>query len=58
MSKTELAGGAAGAATAFAGEAEQAVLDDELNTIAGHLNTQHARLVDATVELLSFPDRW
>jgi hypothetical protein len=31
---------------------------DELNTIAGHLNTQHARLVDATVKLLAFPDRW
>jgi hypothetical protein len=34
------------------------VLDDELNTIAGHLNVQHARLVDATVQLLAFPDRW
>jgi hypothetical protein len=47
-----------GATTAFAGEAEQAVLDDELNTIAGHLNAQHARLVDAAVQLLAFPDRW
>jgi hypothetical protein len=58
MSKTELAGGVAGTPTAFAGEAEQAALDDELNTIAGHLNAQHARLVDATVKLLAFPDRW
>ena len=58
MSKTESAGGVAGTATAFAGDAEPAVLDAELNTIAGHLNAQHARLVDATVELLVFPDRW
>ena len=58
MSKTESAGGVAGTATAFAGEADQGVLDDELNEIAGRLNSQHARLVDATVELLAHPGRW
>ena len=48
----------AGAPSAFAGEADQAVLDETLNEIAGHLNAQHARLVDATVELLAHPERW
>ena len=46
------------APSAFLGEAEQVVLDAELNDIAGHLNVQHARLVDATVALLTHPERW
>ncbi|MDX2379124.1 MAG: DUF222 domain-containing protein [Acidimicrobiia bacterium] len=58
MGGTEQPGGVVTATSAFAGESEQVVLDAELNEIAGHLNTQHARLVDATVELLANPGRW
>ena len=33
-------------------------LDDELDEIAGHLNAQHARLVDVTARLLAHPGSW
>ena len=33
-------------------------LEDELDQIAGHLNSQHARLVDVTVRLLAHPGSW
>ena len=33
-------------------------LDGVLNEIAGHLNAQHARLVDVTVALLAEPSVW
>ncbi len=33
-------------------------LDDELDQIAGHLNAQHARLVDVTARLLAHPGTW
>ncbi|MDX2381683.1 MAG: DUF222 domain-containing protein [Acidimicrobiia bacterium] len=58
METIERPGELATATEAFAGEADQAVLDEELNVIAGHLNAQHARLVDATIELLANPIRW
>ena len=58
MERGERGGGVATAPQAFIGEADQAVLDERLNVIAGHLNAQHARLVDATVELLEHQGRW
>jgi hypothetical protein len=33
-------------------------LDDSLNQVAGHLNAQHALLVDLTTELLAHEDWW
>ena len=33
-------------------------LDGEFNVVAGHLNAQHARLVDLTVQLLADPGPW
>jgi hypothetical protein len=33
-------------------------LDSSLNQIAGHLNAQHALLVDLTTELLAHEDWW
>jgi hypothetical protein len=58
MEGTEPSGGGAESAVAFAGEAAQAALDDELNAIAGHLNAQHARLVDVAMRLLANPQGW
>ena len=58
MRGTATLGEAITSRSAFAGEAEQVVTDASLNEIAGHLNVQHARLVDVTVELLAHPGRW
>src|SRR5512139_1856367 len=33
-------------------------LDEELNIVAGHLNAQHARLVDLTVAMIANPRDW
>ena len=37
---------------------ERTAIDEELNEVAGHLNAQHARLVDITVKLLSDERLW
>ena len=50
--------GASGEVEGFGREVAQAALDDELNAIAGHLNVQHARLVDLAVRLLASPHGW
>src|SRR6056297_1601559 len=40
------------------GQLDMAALDGRLNTIAGHLNTQHGLLVDCVIELLTDEASW
>jgi hypothetical protein len=40
------------------GVVEMDELDSSLNQVAGHLNAQHARLVDLTIELLAHEEWW
>jgi len=37
---------------------EMASLEEDLCSVAGHLNAQHARLVDLTIQLLADPQAW